>query len=122
MVCCDYCTGTDPMETDLEILAGTIAAHARELGGQEWEGEHRPVLMQILSNCGLAQEKGLGHWTLVGTVSLGDREIPTEAVVKALQEAFLSKRVKVLQQRLTEQLLKAAAKKVLEEEPPPAGD
>jgi hypothetical protein len=33
------------METDLEILAATIRTHARELAGQEWEKEHRPILM-----------------------------------------------------------------------------
>jgi hypothetical protein len=36
------------METDLEILAGTISAHARELAPKEWESEYRPILMQVL--------------------------------------------------------------------------
>lgn len=54
--------------------------------------------MEILANCGLAQERGKGHLFPAETLSVDDREISTEAIVKALQEAFLAKRVKVLQQ------------------------
>jgi hypothetical protein len=103
------------METDLEILAGTIAAHARELAGQEWEREHRPILMQIIKNSGLADERPNGL-VPVGTLSLGDREVPIEAIIKALHEHFLERRTRELLRKLTDQVVRAAAKKVEEEE------
>jgi hypothetical protein len=77
-----------PMNTDLDILSATIQAHARELAGQEWEKEHRPLLMQILENSGLATQTQTGSKP-EGTLSLSNREVPTEAIVKALQEQFL---------------------------------
>jgi hypothetical protein len=48
------------MNTDLDILLATIRDHARELAGQEWETEHRPLLMQILENSGLATKTQTG--------------------------------------------------------------
>jgi hypothetical protein len=103
------------METDLEILAATIRAHARELAGQEWEREHRPILMQILENAGLASATSTGS-RAQGTLSLGDREVPTEAIVKALQERFIAKRTDSLIQKLTDSVVKSAVKRVIEDE------
>jgi hypothetical protein len=103
------------METDLEILAATIRAHARELAGQEWEREHRPILMQILENTGLASVTSTGA-RAQGTLSLGDREVPTEAIVKVIQERFITRRTSALIQKLTDSVVKSAAKKVIEDE------
>jgi hypothetical protein len=63
----------------------------------------------------LAKEKGQNHWLAEGTLNVNGREIPTEAIIKALQETFLSKQAKVLQQRLTDQLLKEASRKIEED-------
>jgi hypothetical protein len=104
------------MNGDLDILSATIRAHARELAGQELETEHRPLLMQILENAGLATKTHTGSKRPEGTLNLSDREVPTEAIVKALQEQFLLKRVGALTQKLTEQVVKDAARKIADEE------
>jgi hypothetical protein len=51
-----------------------------------------------------------------GTLSLGDREVPTEAIVKALQEHFITKRTSALVKKLADQVVKSAAAKVIDEE------
>lgn len=70
------------MNGDLDILSATIRAHARELAGQEWATEHRPLLMQILENAGLATKTQTGSRP-EGTLSLSNREVPTEAIVQS---------------------------------------
>ena len=100
------------MEPDLEILSATIQAHAREQAGKEWAQEHRTILMQILVCADLATEKGSSE----GMLNVDGREIPVEAIVKALQDHFLAKRTRALTQKIADQMVRTAARKVVDEE------
>jgi flagellar motor component MotA len=122
------------MQPDLEILSATICAHAREQAGKEWETEHRPILMQILANVGLAKEVSVSmqtqnyrevldsistqthNYRAEGTLTLDDREVPTEVIVKALHEHFLAKRTSVLIQTISDQVVRTATRKAIDDE------
>jgi hypothetical protein len=104
------------VEPDLEILSATIQAHAREQAHKEWAGEHRAVLMQILVCAGLAKEKSNDLHTFEATLNIDGREIPIEAIVKALHEHFLARRTSALTQKIADQVVRTAARKVVDEE------
>jgi hypothetical protein len=103
------------MQPDLEILSATIQAHARELATKEWEQEHKGLLMQILENAGLAI-CGPRDARPQGTLTLDEREVPTEVVVKAIRDRFIETRTKTLIQKLTAKIVQDAGRKVLDEE------
>jgi len=69
----------------LSILTQTIATHARKLAHEEWDQEYRSVLSQLVENAGLSD-----------TLSVDGREIPIESIIKAIREAFLASRAKIL--------------------------
>ena len=52
----------------------------------------------------------------VGTLSVGDREIPAEVIVKALRARFLERRTKALVVQLTEEIVTQAEQKVFDEQ------
>jgi cytidylate kinase len=89
----------------LSILEVTVATHARKVAHTEWDKEYRDVLSQIIQNAGLSD-----------TIAVDGREIPVEAITKAIREAFLTTRAKELTAKLTDQIVQAAFKKVLDEE------
>ena len=103
------------MQPDLEILSATIDAHAGEQAHKEWAQEHRTVLMQILVCASLAKESD-NLYTVEGTLNVDGREIPTEAIVKALHEHFLARRTSALTQKTADQVVRTAARKVVDEE------
>jgi hypothetical protein len=92
---------------NLELLSATIAEHARKVAGDEWAKEHYPILRQILSNSGIGERE---------TLSVGDREIPVETIVRSLRERFLATRSCALTKKLTDEVVSAAFKKVTDEE------
>jgi hypothetical protein len=103
------------MQPDFEILSATIQAHARGLAAKEWEQEHKGLLMQIFENAGLATSTSRDARPQ-GTLTLDDREVPTEVGLKAIRERFVEVRTKALIQKLTARIVADAGRKVLDEE------
>jgi hypothetical protein len=96
-------------EDELSLLSKTIATHAREVAGKEWQDEHRPVLLSILTQAKLGNlEEGM--------LSVGDKDIPIKVIVAALHEQFLEVRTKALMQALANQVVATAMGKVTAED------
>jgi hypothetical protein len=73
--------------------------------------------MQIFENAGLATSKSTAASARPeGTLTLDDREVPTEVIVKAIRERFIDLRTKALIQKLTARIVADAGRKVLDEE------
>ena len=54
--------------------------------------------------------------TFEGTLNVDGREIPIEAIVKALHEQFLAKRTNALIQKITDQVVRTATRRVIDDE------
>jgi hypothetical protein len=106
------------MNEELGALEATIVSHAAELADKEWRNEQRPVLFGIWENCGLATRIDNRSGDLVdpGTLTIDGREIPIEAITKALHEHFISHRKKALVQGLIRKLVEQAGRKIWDEE------
>jgi hypothetical protein len=100
------------MKPDLEILSATIRNHAAELAVKEWQNEHWGPLMQILRNAGLASL----NQGPAGTLTIDDREVPTERIVAAIRNYFIETRTKVLIGALAARIVADAGRSVLAEE------
>jgi hypothetical protein len=96
-------------EEKLASLGKTIEDHAHMVARQEWETEHRPILMQVLSNAGLDFRDDSPP-----VLELGGRGVPIEAIVKAIREEFLKVRVKDLVARASAAVVEQAFKKLEE--------
>ena len=88
-------------EDQLSILSQTIQAHARKVAHEEWNQEHLPALKATFDAAGLTD-----------TLRLQEREVPIEAVYRAIRDAFLEGRGKALQEGLCRQLVSEAFKKI----------
>jgi hypothetical protein len=96
-------------DDQLSLLSKTIAAHAREVAGKEWNDEHRPVLLSILAHAGLGNLDE-------GMLTLQDKEVPIKSIVTALHEEFLAARTKALTQALADKVVQTAMRTVGEEQ------
>lgn len=92
-------------DLELSVLSQTIQAHARKVAHEEWDSEHSGVLKEILANAGIED-----------TLRVDGREIPIEAITKAIREAFLEKRTHDLTQGLSNRIVAEAFKKIIDEE------
>ena len=92
-------------EDKLNILAETIAAHARKMAHKEWENEYREALANILSNAKVSD-----------VLSVDGRPIPVESLIKAIREEFLRNRTQQLMQGLTEKIVQGAFRQIIDEE------
>jgi hypothetical protein len=84
----------------LSILSETIATHARKFAYEEWENKHREILLELFRN-GQATD----------TLNVDGREIPVEAIAKAIREQYLAWRSEQLAQKLLIELPNGKSRK-----------
>ena len=96
-------------DDQLSLLSKTIAVHAREAAGREWQDEHRPVLITILARAGLGKIDE-------DMLALRGKDIPIKAIVNAIHERFLDVRTKELMQALANKVVETAMRTVAEEQ------
>ncbi|MBV8376021.1 MAG: hypothetical protein JO279_03370 [Verrucomicrobia bacterium] len=106
------------VEHTLDTLMDTIRKHARALADKEWYRGHNDALMKLLVAAELydLNQKEVHKNSPVGTLSVGDREIAAEVIVKALRARFLERRTKALVVQLTEEIVAQAEQKVFDEQ------
>jgi hypothetical protein len=86
----------------LAVLADTIAKHAREVVGRLWADIHRPALKEVLSD----DPESL--------IKIGEREVPIKVVIESLRADFVERKVKLLSEKITQEVVKKAYRAIEE--------
>ena len=86
----------------LAVLADTIAKHALEVVARQWLDIHRPALVEILSE---------DHETMI---RIGEREIPVKVVIESLRADFVERKVKLLFEKITQEVVEKAYRAIEE--------
>jgi hypothetical protein len=86
----------------LAVLADTIAKHAREVVGRQWADIYRPSLKEILPD----DPESL--------IKIGEREVPIEVVIESLRADFTERKVKLLFEKITQEVVEKAYRAIEE--------
>jgi hypothetical protein len=86
----------------LAVLADTIAKHAREVVGRMWVDIHRPALKDVLPD----DPESL--------IKIGEREVPIKVVIESLRADFVERKVKLLSEKITQEVVKKAYRAIEE--------